>query len=179
MRVRRLAVAALLLGGAAASRAAVVEVAPTGFRVREEAVISSDPGRVYRALIAVGDWWQPEHTHSKNSKNLSIDARPGGCFCEKLPGGGGAEHMRVVIALPGERLRMIGTLGPLQESGLAGSMNWTLAGTGSTTKVEISYSVGGYFPGGFEKIAPAVDAVLGEQLARLKRFLETGTPAEK
>jgi hypothetical protein len=33
--------------------------------------------------------------------------------------------------------------------------------------------------GGFEKIAPIVDAVLGEQLARLKAFVETGKPTAK
>lgn len=33
--------------------------------------------------------------------------------------------------------------------------------------------------GGFDKIAPAVDAVLGEQLARLESFVETGKPSPK
>jgi len=32
--------------------------------------------------------------------------------------------------------------------------------------------------GGFERIAPAVDAVLGEQLGRLKLFIETGKPTQ-
>jgi hypothetical protein len=31
-------------------------------------------------------------------------------------------------------------------------------------------------PGGLAAIAPAVDAVLAEQLQRLKRFVETGRP---
>ena len=30
--------------------------------------------------------------------------------------------------------------------------------------------------GGFEKIAPAVDRVVGEQLGRLQTFIETGKP---
>jgi uncharacterized protein YndB with AHSA1/START domain len=168
-----------LLFLAASSRAAVVDVSPTGFVVRYEAVVDASPADVYRALTNVAKWWNSAHSHSKNAANLSIDARPGGCFCEKLPDGGGAEHMRVVIAKPGEVLRMTGTLGPLQESGLAGSMTWRLAPAGKSTKVELVYSVGGYFRGGFEKIAPAVDSVVGEQLARVERFVETGSPDEK
>jgi hypothetical protein len=64
-------------------------------------------------------------------------------------------------------------------------MSWKLtAATGATgpagaTSLEFSYSAGGYMQGGFEKIVPTVDAVLGEQLARLKAFVETGKPAAK
>ncbi len=43
--------------------------------------------------------------------------------------------------------------------------------------MELTYSVGGFIDGGFDKMAPAVDGVLGEQLERLKRFVETGKPA--
>jgi uncharacterized protein YndB with AHSA1/START domain len=173
------AIAAVLFAIACAATAAVVDVSPTGFVVRHEAVVDASPTEVYRALTNVAKWWNPAHSHSKNAANLSIDARPGGCFCEKLPDGGGAEHMRVVIAKPGERLRLIGALGPLQESGLAGSMTWSLAPARNSTKVELVYSVGGYFRGGFDKIAPAVDSVVGEQLARLERSVETGSPEEK
>jgi uncharacterized protein YndB with AHSA1/START domain len=177
--LRRSAIAAVLSAMACAAPAAVVDVSPTGFVVHHEAVVDAPPADVYRALTNVGRWWNPAHSHSKNAANLSIDARPGGCFCEKLAGGGGAEHMRVAIAKPGEVLRMVGALGPLQESGLAGSMTWTLAPAGASTKPEVVYSVGGYFRGGFDQIAPAVDSVVGEQLGRLERFVETGKPAEE
>ena len=36
----------------------------------------------------------------------------------------------------------------------------------------VTYSVGGFMDGGFEKIAPAVDGVLGEQVQRLKSYAE-------
>jgi hypothetical protein len=84
--------------------------------------------------------------------------------------------MSVVYASPGQVVRMMGALGPLQGSGLAGSMTWKFTPAASVTKIELSYSVGGYMQGGFEKIAPAVDRVVGEQLGRLKTFLETGKP---
>jgi hypothetical protein len=124
----------------------------------------------------VGGWWNPAHTYSGDSKNLSIDARPGGCFCEELPNGGGVEHLRVVYLVPDEMLRLIGGLGPLQASGVVGSFSWTLTDSGSSTTVEVTYVVGGFMEGGFERIAPAVDGVIGEQVHRPKLFVETGRP---
>ena len=186
MRRRILLSGIALCAVAGTSPAEVVNVAPNGFAVKHVTTIQASPENVYAALTGkVGSWWNPEHTYSHDSRNLSIDSRPGGCFCEKLGNSGGVEHMRVVFAWPGQLLRMTGALGPLQGSGLAGSMTWKLtAATGATgaagaTSLEFSYSAGGYMQGGFEKIAPAVDAVLGEQLARLKAFVETGKPAVK
>jgi hypothetical protein len=79
-----------------------------------------------------------------------------------LKEGGGLEHMRVIYVAPGEVLRMSGALGPLQGSGVAGSLTWSLAATTAGTTVELSYSV-----------------VLEEQLRRFKLFVETGKPASE
>ena len=175
-KYRLLAFAGLLL--AASARADVVETTAYGFLVRQEATIDAPADKVYRALAGeVGRWWNPEHTYSGDAANLSIDARPGGCFCEKLPDGGGVEHLAVVYVAPGKTLRLRGALGPLQGHGLAGSMTWRLAAAGAATKVELTYSVGGYMQGGFDKMAPAVNFVVGEQLGRLKSYVETGKPA--
>ncbi len=171
---------AVVLLFASAAFAEIVDITPTGFVVKHSTTIGATPEQVYEALTRhVGDWWSPDHTYSHDAHNLSIDARPGGCFCEKLPGGGGVEHMTVVFLSPGHILRMTGATGPLQEWGLAGSMTWTLAPSNGSTKLEFSYSVGGYKQGGFEKIAPTIDAVFGEQLNRLKAFVETGKPERK
>jgi len=157
---------------------AVAQVGPNGFRVVHEVVISASSPRVYDALVGeVGRWWNPQHTFSGDSKNLSLDARPGGCFCERLPGGG-VEHLRVIHVAPGEMLRLSGALGPLQASGVAGSLTWKLTGAAGGTTVQLSYVVGGYLDGGFEPIAPAVGSVLLEQLRRLKSFVETGSPIQ-
>jgi uncharacterized protein YndB with AHSA1/START domain len=169
-----------LLFAGALSFAAVVDVAPSGFLVRHEVNINASAGKVYSTLTGgVGSWWSSNHTYSHDSKNLTIDARPGGCFCEKLRGGGGVRHMTVAFASPGQMLRMTGALGPLQESGIAGSMTWSLTSSATSTKVVLTYSVGGYMQGGFEKIAPMVDGMLGEQLNRFKSYLETGKPVVK
>jgi len=154
------------------------QIAANGFSVRHERVVQAPTSRVYEALIGqVGTWWNPQHTYSGDSKNLSIDVRPGGCFCERLPNGG-VEHMRVVYIKANEMLRLSGGLGPLQGAGLAGSMTWRVTPVDTGTKLELVYNVGGFMAGGFEAIAPAVEQVLGEQVDRLKRFVETGSPAE-
>ena len=180
--IHRLSAVALLVGllSASHSRAEVVDSSAAGLQVRNEAVVRAAPAAVYRALVdRIGDWWDPEHTFSGNARNLSLKAEPGGCFCERLPGGGGARHLVVVYASPGKELRLAGALGPLQTGGVAGSMVWKLSQAEAGTKVELSYSVGGYFPGGLARMAPPVDAVLGSQLARLKRYVETGSPEPK
>lgn len=154
-----------------------VKIAAGGFLVRHEMSVAAPPARVYDALVReVGLWWNPSHSFTGDAKNLSIDARPGGCFCEKYPNGGFVEHLRVVHAAPDRMLRLSGALGPLQAHGLAGGLTWRLAGEAGGTKLELTYSVGGFMADGFDKIAPAVERVLGEQAQRLKLFVETGKP---
>ena len=155
------------------------QVTSNGFLVKFDVSVNAPAAKVYDALVGqIGSWWNPEHTYSHDAKNLSIDARPGGCFCEKLPNGGGMEHLRVVYVAPPQVVRFSGALGPLQASGVAGSMTWKLTDGPDSTRLELSYSVGGFIQGGFDKIAPAVEAMLREQLDRLKLFVETGKPTK-
>ena len=174
------AFALVVLHGLPAGQA-VAQPASTGFSLKHEVVIHAPPSEVYGSLTRqVDGWWNPQHTYSGDSKNLSIDARPGGCFCEALPSGGGVEHLRVVHVVPDEMLRLSGGLGPLQASGVAGSLSWPLTDSGAgSTAVEVAYVVGGFFEGGFEGLAPAVSTVIAEQLQRLKTFVETGEPTEE
>jgi uncharacterized protein YndB with AHSA1/START domain len=165
-------VAAAVVGPA---NAEVVESVENGFLVRNEVLIDATPFKVYSALVdQIVSWWDPAHTFSGDSANLSIDPKPGGCFCERLPNNGGVRHLTVVFVSPGKELRLTGALGPLQESGLAGSMRWKLSDEGNGTKVELSYSVGGYRAGGLRGLASPVDSVLRGQLFRLKAYVETG-----
>src|SRR5215468_4374370 len=166
-------IALLMLLGAPVQSAP--EITSNGFLVKFDVSINAPAAKVYDALVGqVGSWWNSEHTYSHDAKNLSIDARPGGCFCEKLPNGGGVEHLRVVYVSPPQIARFSGALGPLQATGVAGSMTWKLTGGPNSTRLDLSYSVGGFIPGGFEKIAPAVEGMLREQVDRLKQFIETG-----
>src|ERR1044072_9518323 len=80
-----------MLSGVAAQWAP--EISPNGLLVKFDLSINASAAKVYDASTGqVGSWWNPEHTYSHDAKNLSIDARPGGCFCEKLTNGGGVEH---------------------------------------------------------------------------------------
>ena len=177
-RVRLLGATALVVFAGTSGQSAP-QVASTGFRVKLETNINAPAAKVYEALVGqIGSWWNPEHTYSHDAKNLSIDARPGGCFCEKLPNGGGVEHLRVIYIVPRETVRFSGALGPLQASGLAGSLTWKLIRGTDTTRLQLTYSVGGFIEGGFEKIAPAVESMLNDQLDRLKLFVETASPTK-
>ncbi|WP_222619328.1 SRPBCC family protein [Undibacterium hunanense] len=163
--------------------AEVINISPNGFLIRHEVQLNVPAEQAYDQMVnQVSTWWNPSHTYSQNAKNLSIDARPGGCFCEKLPNGGGVQHLSVVYVAPGKTLRMTGALGPMQGSGLAGSMTWDFSAIKATetgkalSKLVLTYSVGGYMPAGFDKMAPAADGMLGEQLTRYKNLVNTGKP---
>src|SRR3954470_9820937 len=124
--------ALVMLSGTPAQSAP--QVTPNGFLVKFEITVNAPAAKVYDALMGqIGSWWNPEHTYSHDAKNLSIDARPGGCFCEKLPNGGGIEHLRVVYVSPSQVVRFSGALGPLQGSGVAGSMTLKLTGGSDST----------------------------------------------
>jgi hypothetical protein len=164
--------AGLLLAGAA--RAEVTDKSAAGFEVVEKATIAAPPGKVWFALMRPAHWWSPDHTWSKDAKNLSFD--PSGCFCERLKDGG-VRHMMVVYADGATQLRLFGGLGPLQFTGASGHLGVTLKAAGSGTDVTMTYDVGGYAKGGLaETYAAPVDRVLDEQLARLKKSVETGKP---
>ncbi|MFO1402526.1 MAG: SRPBCC family protein [Steroidobacteraceae bacterium] len=168
-----LASALALAIGAVPASGRVLEATATGFRLQHEVEVGAAQATAWRTLLDVGAWWNPAHTYSGAARNLHLDARPGGCFCERLPHGGGVEHLRVVFVAPPSTLRLGGALGPLQGSGLSGSLTFALAARpDGGTRIRMDYVVGGYLPGGFESMAPAVDAVLGEQLERLRRRLE-------
>jgi hypothetical protein len=162
------------------ARCEVIDSTAYGFTIRGIVTINADSNAVYRHLVKdVNKWWDPDHTFSGYSKNLSIDAKANGCFCEKLDNGGSVRHMEVVYAKPGKMLRMAGALGPLQSLGVTGSLTFLLYKTGNGTNIEMAYAVGGYYPGGLQQWASPVDRVLQLQLNRLKNYIETGMPEKK
>lgn len=149
----------------------VVDKGAGGFTLKTTVTVAAPPDRVFRALVDVGAWWSSDHTYSGDARNMSIAPVPGGCFCEKLPGGG-VEHGRVLQVKPDALLRLDAALGPLQEMGVSGSMTWQVASAGGGSTVTMTYAVGGYAPGGLDAIAPLVDEVLSQQVQRLKAYAE-------
>jgi uncharacterized protein YndB with AHSA1/START domain len=159
---------------ATTARAEVVDARPNGFEVKHEVEIAAPAAKVWAAILQPAGWWDPRHTWSGSAANLSLAAASGGCFCERLPGGGSVLHLSTVNAVPNQKLVLFGALGPLQGSGAAGHLAFVLAETDGKTTLTVTYDVGGYMKGGLDKIAGPVDGVLGQQVTRLKAQVETG-----
>lgn len=168
--------AAALLLAAGAARAEVSQRSDTGFRVTHTVEIAAPPASIYAALGEVGRWWDDDHTFSGKAANLSLAMEPGGCFCERLEGGGGVRHAVVILARPSSSLRLEGALGPLQGEGVATALNFDITPKGDGGALTLTYTVGGYRPEGVKQWADGVDQVLKIQLDRLERYVETGKP---
>ncbi|MGB5165552.1 MAG: SRPBCC family protein [Woeseiaceae bacterium] len=165
----------LLLIAAQAAVAEIPDSSENGFTTIHEVEIDAPRAAVYAAAVDdIGNWWSDDHTISGDAGRMSIDAVVQGCFCEMLGDKAGIVHLTVTFANPGVLLRMTGALGPLGVTGVNGNMLWEFADSGAATTVRFTYVVGGYRPGGLEEIAPAVDFVIGEALARLQAYVETG-----
>jgi len=177
MRMSGLAGALAMLALAGGARADVVEATPNGFQVKETTDIAAPAAKVWTALGQFGAWWNPKHSWSGDAKNFQLELKPGACLCETLPNGGGVHHLSVVFVAPGKSAVLEGALGPLMYSGAEGRLVWTLAEKDGRTTLTQVYYVGGYYPGGLDKLASAVDGVLAEQLGRLKAYVETGKPS--
>ena len=162
---------ALALGGAA--HAEVSGVSASGFRSVHTVEVAAAPKQVWDTLLQPARWWDPSHTYSGKATNLTLEPKAGGCFCETLKDGE-VQHLTVSHIRWPQRLTLTGALGPLASEGVAGNMVVTVAPSGQGTKLTLSYAVGGWSSMPFEKLAPAVDGVLGVQVGRLKRFAETG-----
>jgi hypothetical protein len=145
--------------------AEVLKVEGGGFVVQHRAVLAATPQRAWDRLVQVQAWWDPQHTYSGASRNLSLTLSPGGCFCERLAAGGFVKHAEVVQARTRELLRLSGALGPLQDLGAGGALTFALAPAEAGTEVTLTYRVSGSLPD-VEKLAAIVDQVLGEQLRR-------------
>jgi uncharacterized protein YndB with AHSA1/START domain len=148
--------------------AEVAESTAAGFTSRHSLAIATPPATVWEALVHPERWWQGDHTYSGDAANLSLDARPGGCWCEKT-GAGGVEHMRVVYVAAADTLRLAGGLGPLQAMPVTGVMTITLKPSGTGTELVATYAVAGQ---GLAGMAAPVDHVLGVQWSRLKAAAE-------
>jgi uncharacterized protein YndB with AHSA1/START domain len=177
-RVILLAGLALVLSESYAP-AEIADAAANGFTYKTTLTIKAPSDLVYRRILEVGNWWDSSHTFSGDAHNLTMDARPMGCWCEKLPEGGGVRHMEFVLVVPGKMLVLTGGLGPLQSMAATGTMKFVLSPTGGDTKLEFTYTVGGYLPAGMNSLASPVDGVLTQQFTRLKTYIETGSPVPK
>jgi uncharacterized protein YndB with AHSA1/START domain len=168
----------VILSIAASAYGEVASSSPSGFSVKYLRTVAATPAAAYNAFVKVQSWWSSDHTWSGSASNLSLDPRAGGCFCEKLTNGG-VVHMTVVYVKKNEGLTLSGALGPLQSNGIAAAMTVTFKPAGKSTDISVTYNAGGYFPGGMTDLATIVDQVLGAQVDRLARLIDTGNADAK
>lgn len=154
--------AVLLVCVSASARADVISKSTTGFSLKITAEVPVDAKTAYDQFISVSDWWVASHTYYGKAENLSIEAKAGGCFCEKS-GDNEVLHMLVTYVQPGREIRMVGGLGPLQMMGVHGGMSWTFEPTEQGSRIIQTYNVTGYAEGGLDQLADIVNAVQTSQ----------------
>lgn len=166
-------VAASLLFVSTGAPAEVVSASSNGLHVRETVQLVTPTNVAYAAFGRIAAWWSKDHTYSGDASNLSLSLNPGGCFCERLPNGGGIEHMRVTYIDPGKRMILTGSLGPLLYEATTGVMDVQVERIAGGSKVTLDYRASGFAEGGADKLAPAVDSVLAEQMRRYRTYART------
>jgi uncharacterized protein YndB with AHSA1/START domain len=165
------------IGLGAVADAEVKHAAVDGFVVEHQVTIAAPPKRVFEALSKPGAWWNDTHTWSGHASNLTLEPKAGGCFCETWSEGS-VEHGRVIYVERDKRLRLNAPFGPLQDMALSTVLTFSLTAKEETTLLAVTYRASGDSGQKLDALAPAVDGVLGEQWARLKRYVETGHPIE-
>ncbi len=171
--MRSLFVGTLLLAATPAS-AEVVSASPHGFELRHSINLVVPQPRAYAAIGQVQSWWSKDHTYSGDASRLSLQLRPGGCFCERLDDGGGVEHLRVTFIEPGERVVLTGGLGPLLFEATTGVMDFKVERIAGGSRITMNYRAAGFARGNAPELAPAVDKVLAEQMKRMRAFAAGG-----
>ena len=132
--------------------------------------VTASAEAVLEAVGRPAAWWSDAHTYSGSAANLSVDLRPGGCWCEALPGGG-VKHAEAVLVWPEQRMvRFDAPFGPLQSIGADAvlTMSWADADGGTARTLKWSFVVTGPGAGA---MADAIDAVMSEQFGRLADHL--------
>ncbi len=169
-RSLRAAAFALPLIAAAPAMAEVTAAAPDGFTLHFEGTVPLSADEAWARLLDIGAWWSPDHTYSGDAGNLSLDAAPGGCWCE-IWDGGAVEHGRVLLLRAPVQARFDAPFGPLQGLGVTAILTATLgdpedAADSGATPVSFDFVVSGSSLSTLEPLAPIVDQVMGEQFSR-------------
>ncbi len=164
-------IAATLMLAAAPAVAEVTKTDPAGFISTHKLTIAAPPEKVWDTIARPALWWSKDHTYSGDSANISWDTRPGGCWCEKVEGGG-VEHGRTIYAVRGKALRISGAFGPLQSGAVNATMTFSLKAEGQGTALTVTYVAGGFHPNGIQNFSAVVDQVIGAQMPGLKAAAE-------
>ncbi len=171
----------VLVAPASAPVAAKVhETSANGFVLRHAIEVPATLDASWEMFVTPSKWWSKTHSFSRDAANFSLDPRAGGCFCEILPSKispnaaprGSVEHLRVVYVEQPRAMRLTGSLGPLQSSGVNGMLTVFFRPVdGGGTRILMEYVVGGYLRKDPQALATTVDLILAEQILRLGKTL--------
>ena len=167
--MKRLLLAAVLSLTAGAASAEVTDRSAAGFSLSYERAVTASDEAILAAIARPAGWWSDAHTYSGSASNITVDLRPGGCWCEALPNGG-VKHAEAILVWPEQRMvRFDAPFGPLQSIGADAvlTMSWAEAEGGART-LKWSFVVTG---SGAGAMAEAIDGVMSEQFARLADHL--------
>ena len=153
------------------TRADVVGANDSGFHIRVEVELPVGRAQAWQQFIHPERWWNEDHSWFGKRANFSLEPVAGGCLCES-EGDKSVQHLVVATVIPGERMVLLGGLGPLQAMGLHGAASFSFDQVApGRTKVVHEYRVSGYSAGGFTELAPIVATVQQLQLDGLAASL--------
>jgi hypothetical protein len=171
MSARGLAAAALLALLAPLARAELAAQSPHGFLASFQRSVDATPSQAFDAVAQLPRWWNVAHSYSGQSAQLRFALRAGDCFCEQWDGGS-VEHARVVLVRTGSLVRLEGALGPLQDLAVRGVLTFATGVAQGRTFVRLTYRVSGAPEAGLERLAPAVDRMMGDVFERWAAFAD-------
>ena len=159
-----------LFAFASPASAEVVQRTADSFTLRYAVGAEIDPGDIPGVMTEVGKWWDSAHTYSGDAGNITVDLRPGGCWCERLADGSAFEHARA-ISVEADRLVFDAPFGPLKGKTTRAmlTVTWPPANMGRTptwTMIVEGPGIGA--------MADPVDGVMGAGFARFIYYLERG-----
>ncbi len=115
------------------------------FTLTYESSVAASADDILNTIGRPAAWWSSAHTYSGDAANISLDLRPGGCWCEALPGGG-VKHGEVVLVWPEQRMiRFEAPFGPLQGMGADAvlTMSWSDTPNAATRQLKWTFVVNG------------------------------------
>ncbi|MBU2380692.1 MAG: SRPBCC family protein [Alphaproteobacteria bacterium] len=174
MRAAILVLGALMFTGP--SLADVTTRSDDAFTLTYERTVMASADAILSTVGRPAAWWSSAHTYSGDAANITLDLRPGGCWCEALPGGG-VKHGEVVLIWPEQRMiRFDAPFGPLQSVGAAAvlTVSWADTPGADARRLKWTYVVNGP---GVGAMADPIEGVLAEQFTRLATSLGGVSPS--
>lgn len=173
--IRSFVAALAIVCAATPVSADVISKSDDAFILNFEQRVEASPDVILSTIGQPAAWWSDDHTYSASAQNITLDMRPGGCWCEALPGGG-VKHAEVLLLWPEHRqIRFDAPFGPLQSmpAHTILTMTWGDMDGGSARLLKWTFVVRGFQTGA---VAEAVDGVMQDAFNRLVRQVEASEP---